>query len=391
MLLHKPLVDRLRWRAERSIETLPAWRRRAIHSRIGNSDRHPASNLGSPLMRAVLAFLLASLGFAAAAQANLIYALGGSNVILNPEGETQVVLMMSGDDYYTDSNLRMQINGGVGPAPSVTAVFGDVGGLIAPASLYDGSIWEGGSAGIALPPEGTSPTSSGRKLTAGFATPAITSQNTAGVYALLTISTVGVPFGNYALSLNGTDLWNGLNSEGEPIPVPLQFAPITLIGGTVPPPQPELTATPTPGSRISFGVDLPLSTPVELAHAITVSNTGEAPLILEDGEFVGPDAALFSLFGAIEDLTLDPGESATLAVRFNGAPQNGEYRAWLEYRSNAEAWFGYGLTARVGPEVKDPLIPEPSTYALAVSGLAALLLVRRRRRDTNSSQTERHS
>jgi hypothetical protein len=333
-------------------------------------------------MRVLLAALVASLGFAASAQANLIYAQGGPIIDLISGGSTQVVLMMSGSDYYSDSNLRLKINGGVGPAPFVTAVFGDTGGLISPPSLYAGSIWAGGSAGIGLAPQGTSPVSSGLDVIAGFATPAFTSQNTAGVYAILTISTVGAWWGQYSLTLEGTDLFNGLDPQGEQIPVPLQFAPITLQGGTHLP-LPDMDATPPVGSTIALASALAPSTAVDLANAIAVTNTGGANLFLENPWFSGPDAALFSLLDGVEDVVLKPGEGATLGLRFAGAAAPGTYSATLNFVSNGPGSFFYPVTVTV--------VPEPSTYALAVSGLAAVLLVRRRKRDTFLSQAELHS
>lgn len=162
------------------------------------------------------------------ANANTISLQGGPVVQLIPNTPGQVItLLLSGSDLYSSSDVAMQINGGVGPAPFVTAVFGDTGGLISPASLYAGSIWAGGNAGITGDPNGTSPTSSGLTTGAGFGTPAFAEQNTNGVFMTLTVSTVGIGPGQYPLTLDGT-IMTWITAEFDEIPVPLQFSPMTL-------------------------------------------------------------------------------------------------------------------------------------------------------------------
>jgi hypothetical protein len=162
------------------------------------------------------------------AQANLISLQGGPVQVLLPNTAGQTVtLLLSGSDLYSSSDVAMQINGGVGPAPFVTAVFGDTGGLISPASLYAGSVWVGGSAGITGDPNGTNPTSSGLTTGAGFATPAFAEQTTNGVFMTLTVSTVGIGPGTYPLTLDGT-IMTWITSEFDEIPVPLQFGQMAL-------------------------------------------------------------------------------------------------------------------------------------------------------------------
>jgi hypothetical protein len=160
----------------------------------------------------------------AIARANAISLPGGSPFIPTfPNMANQTFsLLLTGTDAYSSSDLKMQINGGVGPAPFITAVFGDTGSLISPPSLFAGSIWSGGSAGITLDPDGTWPTSSGLTTGGGFATPAFAPQTTNGTYLTITFSTVGVPAGFYALTFDGTTM-DYIDEEFNSSPVPLQL------------------------------------------------------------------------------------------------------------------------------------------------------------------------
>jgi hypothetical protein len=171
----------------------------------------------------LLGLLLAMPAFA---QASLISMQGTGQLLPNTPGQI-ITLLISGSDTYTDSNLRSSINGGVGGAPAVSAVFGD-SALTIPGANLAGSVWVNGLAGIASNPNGTTSDSSGLLVIAGFATPGFSPINTAGIYATLTVSTVGVAPGVYSFSLAGTDLFNGLNEDFEGIPVELQFAPMSL-------------------------------------------------------------------------------------------------------------------------------------------------------------------
>jgi hypothetical protein len=161
------------------------------------------------------------------AKANLISLQGSGELLPNAAGQ-QITLLMSGSDFYTNSNIYLKINGGVGPAPRVTHVFGDVGAAIDPYSLLDGSVWQGGQGGISLAAEGTYPGGSGLNMLTFYVTPQLQPQNNAGVFLKLTVSTVGVPAGSYAMDLTGTELINGLNAELEPIFAPLELTNITL-------------------------------------------------------------------------------------------------------------------------------------------------------------------
>jgi hypothetical protein len=162
-----------------------------------------------------------------AANANLISLQGSGDLLPNTAGQ-QITLLMSGSDFYSDSNPRFKINGGVGPAPRVTHVFGDTGFAFEPTSVLDGSIWENGGGGIGINAQGTYPSASGLNMVAALYTLGFTPQNTSGVYLVLTVTTVGVPVGPYSLDLTGTDLFNGLDNEFDPIPVPLELSSIVL-------------------------------------------------------------------------------------------------------------------------------------------------------------------
>jgi hypothetical protein len=147
----------------------------------------------------------------------------------------QISLVLSGTDFYTDSNLRIVINGGVGPAPKITAVFNDPG-LAIPGANLAGSIWANGSGGIFSPPNGTAADSSGLETVAFYVTAGASPQNLIGLHTLLTISTVGVPGGYYSFDITSSDMFNGLDDEFNPIPVPLTIHAMTLVVPGVPEP-----------------------------------------------------------------------------------------------------------------------------------------------------------
>ena len=154
------------------------------------------------------------------AQANVISLTGGgNNVVLQPNTADQIItLEITGTDQYTDSNLFLQINNNVGPAPIVTGIFGDDAGAI-PAGNFAGSVWAGGSAGVVL--VGLSPG-------AGFVTAGSAPISSNGLYALLNVSTVGITGGEFPVTFIGTDLINGLDEEFEPIYAPLTTVPFTI-------------------------------------------------------------------------------------------------------------------------------------------------------------------
>jgi hypothetical protein len=159
--------------------------------------------------------------------------VGSSSAAVILMGETanqQVSLMLSGNDFYTDSNLRIVINGGVEPAPRITAVYNDPA-LAIPGANLAGSIWENGSGGIFGAPNGTAADSSGLTTVAFYVAAGATPKNQSGLHTLLTFSTIGVPPGVYTFDITTSDLFNGLDDEFNPIPVPLTFTATTLYVG----------------------------------------------------------------------------------------------------------------------------------------------------------------
>ena len=182
------------------------------------------------MQRRVFLLLGLILALPVLANASTIAPQDGAVVNLLPNTAGQVVnLLISGSDFYTDSNFQMTINGGVGPAPAVEAVFGDTGALISPGTLLNGSVWQNGTGGITGAPNGTTFDSSGLTTGAGFQTPGTAPQSTAGIYIALTVTTVGISGGDYIVSLAGTDLNNGLDPETfEPLPVQLDAQNFTL-------------------------------------------------------------------------------------------------------------------------------------------------------------------
>jgi hypothetical protein len=177
--------------------------------------------------RRMIAPLLMAFSVPMVAQANVL-SLQGDGTLLPETAGQQLVLLISGTDFYSDSELFFTINGGVGPAPAVTHVFGDPQGAIPTANLA-GSVWANGAAGIAQDPGGTTSSGSGLLTHSAYTTPGFVSKNTAGIYVVLTITTVGVPAGDYPVSLAGTVLNNGLDEfTFEVIPAPLELPDITL-------------------------------------------------------------------------------------------------------------------------------------------------------------------
>jgi hypothetical protein len=186
------------------------------------------------MQRRVFLLLGLLLVLPAFAQASVI-SMQESGVLLPETAGQTITLLISGTDLYSDSNLRMSINGGVGPAPAVQAVFTDTGGTITGA-LLAGSVWAGGSGGIGGPPNGTTADSSGLEAIVALATNGFASQNTAGIYATLTVTTVGVPAGQYVMDLSATDLLLSDPETGDFVFVPLSFGPLTLSIPGVPEP-----------------------------------------------------------------------------------------------------------------------------------------------------------
>jgi hypothetical protein len=154
------------------------------------------------MQRRVFMFLGLLLATSAMANASTL-SLSGSGELL-PETAGQVItLVLNGSDTYTHGNFFGQVASG---GPSVQTIFGASAGSI-PAGSLAGSLW--GSAGIGS--IGTEPNFS-------FSTTNFVPQSSSGLYATLTVSTVGVAPGSYLVSLDGTELFNGLNEDFDPIP-----------------------------------------------------------------------------------------------------------------------------------------------------------------------------
>ena len=192
------------------------------------------------MQRRILLFLAVLLSVPAIAQAAIVITAGVHPLLANTAGQKINVNLKANGEFYTDGNMRLLIAAG---GPVVTHVFNDTDGAIPGANLA-AAIWVGGSAGIGGVADGTTTTGTGRRTTASFLTAGGgTPQNTDGIFATLTLSTVGIAPGTYSFSLtahpNGaSDLFNGLDEFDEPIPTNLQ-----MVNGS-------LTVVPEPGSMV---------------------------------------------------------------------------------------------------------------------------------------------
>jgi hypothetical protein len=137
-----------------------------------------------------------------AAVAPAITISAGDHVLLPNMPGQDIDMYLSGAggaDVYSDASMRTTIAVG---GPFVTAVFNDTGGTI-PAGNLAASIWAGGSGGIPGSPDGVNPPDTGQRTRASFvgAGGVTMNQGTNGIFATLTLSTVGVSPGSYTLSL----------------------------------------------------------------------------------------------------------------------------------------------------------------------------------------------
>jgi MYXO-CTERM domain-containing protein len=185
-------------------------------------------------MRRQVLLALAVVCVPTVAQAGHILSAG--NWITVP-GPFKINIILTADPLdipYHSSDMRVWINGGVGTAPRITAVFGKTGGAIPTANLA-GSIWQGGAGGIYATPDGTYPTDSGLGTHVAFATAGFTPQLTSGIYATLALDATGVPAGNYSISL--------INNPVGPTQLYGSTIPLEIIDGTI-------TVTPEPASVV---------------------------------------------------------------------------------------------------------------------------------------------
>jgi hypothetical protein len=299
----------------------------------------------------------------------------GSLYMLMPNTAGQVLtLLISGTDYYSAANVQMTMNWGFSPAPVVTAVFGDDGGSI-PAANLAGSVWAGGGGGVSSMPNGTWPGSSGLTVRAGFQTPGFVAKNTQGIFATLTISTVGAPLAGFKLDFTGTTLTR-YDEEFNEFAVPLVADPIYLGWGFG-----EVTASPAPSSPIVIADNLLPGAAAELQDAISLTNldgssTFPTTYLAESATITGPDAALFSIIGGFSPSLVTFEEFTKFGIRFAGAMAPGTYTA------NVQFTFDGGN--RDLPPISYPLVvnvvPEPSTHALLALGVACVGAIRSRKR-----------
>jgi hypothetical protein len=181
----------------------------------------------------------------AIAQAAITVTVGTHNLLQNTAGQTiNIMLTSTAGSEYSSTDMRTVIAAG---GPQVTHVFNDVAAGI-PIGNLAGSIWAGGSGGINAAPNGTTATSTGRQTAGGFATAGFANQSTGGIFVTLTVTTVGISPGLYALNLTGhpsgsTRVWiSELDEFGDPTGNLLDTFPILENG--------FLNVVPEPGSVV---------------------------------------------------------------------------------------------------------------------------------------------
>jgi hypothetical protein len=185
---------------------------------------------------AILALLLAMPAVASATTLSL--AGGSTDLNMNPGETRNVNLMLSNiTSNYTDSLLRITINGGTLPVdgnghyidlglPVITAIFGVANGPI-PAGNFAGSIWANGSSHLDGLPSGLGP--GGLLAEAGLETPSFIPQQTAGLYAPVTIRVpLNAPYGSHLFDFAGSLLINGLNVDFDPVIVQMNAVNFTV-------------------------------------------------------------------------------------------------------------------------------------------------------------------
>lgn len=180
----------------------------------------------------VLGLLLVVPAFA---QATTVSVVGGPVIELLPNTPDQVIsFRIDATEAYSSTDVKTQINGGVGPAPFVTHVFNDPAAGI-PVGNLAGSVWQNGFGGILLDPEGTAPGSSGLTTSVGFSTPGFGATNASGLYMTFTISTVGVPAGNYLLTFDDSII-TYVDEDFNGTDIAVNWVPATL---SIPVPEPS--------------------------------------------------------------------------------------------------------------------------------------------------------
>jgi hypothetical protein len=155
--------------------------------------------------------LLALVGASAAAQAASTITVGDHDLVEGATGQT-VAIMVSGDDLIDTVSLYMTINGGVGPAPVVTAVdYVNAPGLIFQPTTNIGNVVFDDPYDLPglEPATGTQVTNSGDKVLAD------------GMLALVTFDTTDVAPGVYSWSLLAHEIYGnsdlGTDANEQPI------------------------------------------------------------------------------------------------------------------------------------------------------------------------------
>jgi hypothetical protein len=127
----------------------------------------------------------------AMAQATVTITLGDHVLLQETADQTFNITITADEDYaFGDTRTTIEATG-----PFITKVNGDTDGAIASMA---GTVWAGGGGGISGSPNGT-PTigDDGRFLTWSHNTSSFAVQQTGGIHAIITVSTVGVAPGVY--------------------------------------------------------------------------------------------------------------------------------------------------------------------------------------------------
>jgi hypothetical protein len=188
------------------------------------------------MRRQVLLFLAVLMSLPAIAQATVTITLGNHILEQNKADQTFNITITADEDYaFGDTRTTIEASG-----PFITKINGTTDGAIASMA---GTVWAGGGGGIAGTPNGT-PTigDNGRFLTWSHNTSSFAVQQTDGIHAIVTVSTVGIAAGVYDFT-DGND--GGISEMFSAIVSDEGVAVSELIveAGT-------LTVTPEPGTIV---------------------------------------------------------------------------------------------------------------------------------------------
>jgi hypothetical protein len=136
----------------------------------------------------------------------------------------------------------------------------------------------------------------------------------------------------------------------------------------------QLTETPDNGSAINFTVIPQGPTTLTLTDAVTLENTGDfgSEIDITGYTITGPNDTAFQLIG-FAPLTLTAGFADLVDYDLTLDTTSGasNYSALLTFMTSA---------GNVSFDLNGNIVPEPNSFALAVCGLAAFVVRRRRRR-----------